>query len=229
MCLPRGLPDKEREDFGSHIRRRRILNRGRMLYHAGQTSKSLYTIRSGSIKTFALSSEGDEMVEGFYYPGELLGFEALSSGPHDHFALALEATEYCEIPVAPLNRLMLRSESLQRQLIRIITRRITGDRRQGYIRNRRDARSRVAAYLVDVSLRRSRWLKSLDHFQLSMDRRDIAEYLGLTMETVSRCLTQFQREGLLRVKAKWIRLLNQQALRAVCGSDVWEELHRAVV
>lgn len=218
ICLPHGLDARARGELEHCIRRRRPLRRGEMLYVDGRPAHSLYAIRCGSLKTYAVSPDGEEFVQGFYLPGEVLGLESLAGDRHDHFAQALEPTLYCEIPARALEKLLPRLTGLQRQLMRIISTRLRESRRQYFTQNRRDARLRLAAFLLDLSRRRAQRKLSPTSFRLSMDRRDIANYLGLTLETVSRGFSRLQREGVVRARGKHVSVLELQVLAAACDS-----------
>jgi CRP/FNR family transcriptional regulator len=217
ICLPHGLSALARDEFDRCIRRRQPLRRGEMLYVDGRPAHSLYAIRCGSLKTYAISPDGEEFVQGFYLPGEVLGLESLAGDRHDHFAVALEPTLYCEMPASALEKLLPRLVPLQRQLMRIINRRLRDNRRQSFIHGRREARIRLAIFLLELSRHRAMRNLPATRFRLSMDRRDIANYLGLTLETVSRGFSRFQREGLLEARGKHVNLLNPGMLAIACG------------
>lgn len=217
MCLPYGLDREACGTFEQCVRRRRPLARGGMLYVAGRPAHSLYAIRCGSIKTCAVNPDGEEFIQAFYLPGEVLGLESLAGDRHDHFAVALEPTLYCEIPASTLAELVPRLAPLQRQLMRVVSRQLGESRRQSLIYSRRAARVRIATFLLELSRRRARRNLSPTCFRLSMDRRDIANYLGLTLETVSRGFSRLQRDGLLQSCGKTINLLRPETLAALCG------------
>ena len=85
--------------------------------------------------------------------------------------------------------------------------------------SRMDARARVATFLLNLSRRLTRRGKDGDRFRLTMDRRDIANYLGLTIETVSRTLSAMQRDGMLAVRGKLVSIEDAEALLDVAGRD----------
>ena len=219
ICLPQGLDGPDWADLDQCIRRRRPLRRREMLYVAGRPAHSLYAIRHGSIKTYAVSPDGEEFVQAFHLAGEVLGLESLAGDCHDHFAEALEPTLYCEISTRALDDLLPRMEPLRRQVMRIINERLRDGRRRCLIQNRRDAYVRVAGLLQDFSRRRAERKLSPTRFRLSMDRRDIANYLGLTVETVSRAFSRLQREGALEVHGKHVNVLEPQLLAAACEGN----------
>ena len=219
LCLSHGLDDLARDDLGPDVRRRPPLGRGEMLYAAGRPAHALYAIRSGSLKTCALDPDGDEFVQGFCLAGEVLGLESLSGHRHDHFAVALEPTLYCEIPAGALLGLIPRRPALQRELMQVVNGQLSENRRQSFIHSRGEARVRLASFLLELSRRRATRKLSPTCFRLGMGRRDIANYLGLTVETVSRAFSRFQREGLLESHGKQISLSDPRALAAVCGAS----------
>lgn len=217
MCLPNGLDAHSRDVFDQSIRRRRPLYRGETLYVTGRPAHSLYAIRCGSLKTYAVTPDGEEFVQGFFLPGDVLGLESLAGDRHDHVAVALEPTLYCEISAGTLEKLLPRLTPLRRQLMRIINSRLQDHRGQCFVHNRRDARVRLATFLLDLSQRRARRNLSPTRFRLGMDRRDIANYLGLSLETVSRGFSQLQKEGLFVARGKQISCLEPQLLADACG------------
>lgn len=217
MCLPGALDAGQRESFDQSMRRRKPLARDESLYVAGRPAHSVYAVRSGSLKACAVDSRGEEYVLGFFLPGEVLGLESLAGARYDHFVVALEPTLYCEIPGATLEHLMCQVTPLRRQFMSIVNDRMGQARQQSFIKSRRDAHARLATLLLDLVERRARRGLSADRFRLSMDRRDIAKYLGLTVETVSRSFTRFHRERVLEVRGKQIERLDTTALERICG------------
>mgnify|MGYP001340704560 CR=1 FL=1 len=217
LCLPRGLNREQQAVFCNCIRQRRRLGRGAVLYHAGQPARSIYAVRSGTLKTFTVSSSGEEIVAGFHLPGELIGLEALSQRRRDDFAVALEAVEYCEIRVHEMLRWLPKIASLQRDLPAVVAGRLTAERRQASVHNRLEARRRVAAFIADLASRSARGPVAGGELKLGMDRRDIANYLGMTIETVSRSLHRLQNEGLLKVHGKRLAIPDHAALAGLAG------------
>ncbi len=217
LCLPRGLSREQQAVFCNCIRQRRRLGRGEVLYHAGQPARSIYAVRSGTLKTYMLSAGGEEIVEGFHLPGELVGLEALAQEQRDDFAVALEAVEYCEIRVGEMLRWLPKIASLQRDLPAVVARRLAAGRRQASVHNRLEARRRVAAFIADLACRSARGPVAGGELKLGMDRRDIANYLGMTIETVSRSLHRLQNEGLLKVHGKRLAIPDHAVLAELAG------------
>lgn len=212
ICLPVGMGDADLERLDSMIDRKRPLARGDHLFHIGDTFQCLYAVRSGSLKTYSTSEDGQEQVMGFHLPGELIGLDAIAEGRHPLAARALETTSLCEIPFTGLERLSRQLPTLQHQLLRVMSQEIRNDEQNMVTLGQKSAEERLASFLISLSGRFRRRGYSENQFNLSMSRSDIGNYLGLALETVSRLFTRFQNEGLLRVERKHIELLDRRRL-----------------
>jgi CRP/FNR family transcriptional regulator len=218
ICLPVGVDGADLNRLDSIIDRKHPLSRGDHLFRNGDRFRSLYAVRSGSLKTYATSAHGQEQVMGFLLPGELVGLDAIADGCHPLSAKALETTSICEIPFTDLASLSEQLPTLQHQLLRIMSKEIRDDEHNMLVLGQKSAEERLAAFLISLSNRFRRRGFSPNQFNLSMSRGDIGNYLGLALETVSRLFTRFQNENLLRVDRKHIELLDRERLCAYAGS-----------
>ncbi len=214
LCFAQEMPDGELADLDRVVRRQQPIERNEHLFHGGQSLKSVTVVRSGSIKAYQLSRDGDEIVSGFYLPGEVIGLDAISSEQHPGFAVALEDSRYCEIPFPDFEKMLAGSPRLNQVMLRLLSEEMAETRELLLIVGRLDARTRVALFLISLSRRLARRNQDPDLFRLTMDRRDIANYLGLTIETVSRTLSAMQRKGWIEVRGKLVRVLDRDALTA---------------
>ena len=195
----------------------RILHRGDRLVRPGEPFDTIYMVRSGMIKTCTMNPSGDEQVIGFYTPGNLLGLDAIQVGRHQSSAIALETTSVCSLPYEPLCRLGARLPHVQRRLLERMSQRICDDGRRLAMLAMRGAGQRLASFLIGlVDIRCSRGLQR-GEIPLPMQRADIASYLVLAVETVSRSLSRQQEAGLIEVHRNRIRILDEPALRATAG------------
>jgi CRP/FNR family transcriptional regulator len=218
ICLPVGIGHSDLDRLDSIIDRKRPLPRGDHLFRIGDPFQCLYAVRSGSLKTYATSEDGQEQVMGFHLPGELVGLDAIAEGDHPLAAKALETTSICEIPFHDLESLGTQLPSLQHQLLRIMSKEIRDDEHNMVILGQKSAEERLASFLIGLSNRFIRRGFSANQFNLSMSRSDIGNYLGLALETVSRLFTRFQNEGLLRVDRKHIELIDRKRLCVFSGA-----------
>lgn len=212
LCFAQDIEPEARERLHGVIRRRQGVGRNVHLHHGGQAARQLAVLRSGSIKAFEISRDGDELVTGFYLPGDVIGLDAFSTGRHAGSAVALEECRLCEIPVADFQKMLGESPRLNQVMLRLLAEEMGEARKLLLVVGRLDARTRVALFLLSLSRRFERRQLDPDLFRLSMDRRDIANYLGLTIETVSRTLSALQRDGLIHVRGKNVRIRDRTAL-----------------
>ncbi len=212
ICLPVGIDFDDMEQLDAIIDRKRPLARGDHLFQVGDHLRTIYAVRSGSLKTYSTSEDGQEQVMGFHLPGELVGLDAIANDTHPLAAKTLETTSVCEIPFEALASLSSQLPGLQHQMLRVMSQEIRNDEQNMLTLGQRSAEERLAAFLISLSDRYRRRGFSDTQFNLTMSRGDIGNYLGLALETVSRLFTRFQNEGLLKVERRHIELLNRQRL-----------------
>ncbi len=217
LCLPLGLDMGDIDRLDSIIKRSRPLQKGDYLYNSGDDFHSIYAVRSGSIKTFSESEQGDEQITGLYLPGELMGLDAIHEGRHPCSAIALETTSLCEIPFETLEDLSSEIPELHHQLFRVMSKEIASDQSLLMLMAQKSAEERLAAFLVNLSSRLKQRNFSESEFNLSMSRKDIGNYLGLTIETISRTFSRFQSEGILSTQRKYVNIHKLEALKALAG------------
>ena len=216
-CLPGGLGGAEIGRFSEITTAKRKVNRGASLYAIGSVFEFLYAVRSGAFKTVGVSRNGDEKITGFYLPGEILGLDAISNGSHSFNAVALEDSEVCAIPFQRLEQLAMTIPALQRQLLRLLSSDISRDQGLMLLLGSMTAEQRVAAFLLSLARRHERLGFSSSHFVLRMTREEIGNYLGLTLETVSRLMSRFQREDFIAVRQREVEIKDADGLREMVG------------
>lgn len=219
LCLPGEMGDAERVALNQIVQRARPLRKGAHLFRAGDRGDCVYALRTGTIKSYRVTSDGEEQVTGFFFPGEVVGLESLSGGDHLQHAIALDTSLVCRIPIDQYERLAERVPAMRRQLVRVMSRELHHLQERLVDARHTGAPATLAAFLVDLSDRFARRGLAGDHLLLPMSRGDMANYLGLTLETVSRVLSRFQSEGLLAVHGRDLNLLDLDGLRryAACG------------
>jgi CRP/FNR family transcriptional regulator len=221
LCLPVGLTDAELQRLDGLVTQRRSVKRGHALYRAGGQFDALYAVRTGFFKTCSSSENGREHVTGFQMAGELLGLDGIGTDRHTCSAVALEDSQVCVIPYGQLEKLSRDFTELQRQFHRIMGREIVRDHGVMMLLGSMRAEERVAAFLLNLTQRLQARGFSSSSLVLRMTREDIGTYLGLKLETVSRCFSKFHEDGVLRVQQRQVEILDEAALRAlVSGAAV---------
>ncbi len=199
------------------IKRRRLLKRGEHLFRPGDSFLFVYAVKSGSVKTYTPIRDGADQVTGFHLPGELLGLDSIDRRVHQCGARALETSSACELPLNRLEELGTVVTSVQRQMLRILSKQILHDQTLQVLLCKKTAEERLAAFFLSLSNRyKSRGFSALE-YKLTMSRQDIASYLGLAEETVSRLFTRFQEQKLIKVTRRHVRLLNVVRLTEMVG------------
>ena len=215
LCLPIAMNKSEIQRLDEIIQRNRPLKKGDFLYRQNDPFKSVFAVRSGSLKTSHLSADGQGRVTGFFLPGEILGMDGIASKLHANSAIALEHTSVCEIPFANMEKLSAQIPSLQHHFFTILGKEIAKDQQIHTLLSSYSAEQRIASFFLGLSSRYARVALSPDRFLLHMTRGDIGEYLGLTLETVSRILSGLQKKGIVTIDNKDVTLLDHGALRAI--------------
>jgi CRP/FNR family transcriptional regulator len=212
ICLPRGLSQKEIDNISKVVKARKTLQRGDFLYREGDNFKGILAIKSGSAKLIANDNHGNEHILNILLPGELLGFDGLSSEKHGCAAIALETMTFCILPADSMEALFQNLPSLTRELFKHSGEKMLEDKNQLVI-SKRPAEERLAYFLISLSERLKRRGFSSSEFKLSLTRQEIGNHLGLALETVSRLLKKFQDEGLIVVQNRFIQIKNLSSLK----------------
>ena len=217
LCLPFTLNNQELDQLDNIIDRKKPVHKNDKIFQDGEELTSLYAIRTGTFKTYTVNAQGEEQITGFHLPGDLLGFDAIANTEHPSFAQALETSLVCEIPYSTLDSLSNSMPKLRSQIFRLMSNEIKTDQDMLSLLNRKNAEQRLATFIVMLSTRyKARNLSPLE-FRLAMTRSDIGNYLGLTVETISRLINRFNKNGLLNVNGKFITINNLEQLKEVAA------------
>ena len=211
--MPVSLHVDDIERLDQIIQRGKPLQKGEYLFRVNDPFTSVYAVRSGAVKTVTLSDNGNEQITGFYLPGEVLGMDGLATNLHSNSVIALETSSVCEIPFHRLEELSGQLPSLQRHFLQLMSREITQEQQMISLLNKNNAESRVASMLLSISARNASRQLSAKNFILPMSRTDLGNFLGLTIETVSRTFARLQQNNLLTVNKKEILINDVAALQ----------------
>ncbi len=216
LCPPCGLTGKGMDDGQGGMFARRKVAAGQVLYGQGDTFRSIYAVRCGTLKSTVTLPDGREQVCGFHLTGEVIALDGIGSGTHASTTTALEDTQVCAIAYAPLIDLVARDPALQRRLSRLMSLEIVRGHRHMMLLGSLNAQERLAAFLLDMSQRFSAHGYSAREFNLRMTRAEIGSLIGLTVETVSRTFSIFQDQGLLQVDVRKVRITDLGGLSRHC-------------
>ena len=174
---------------------RRCIAKGEELFAEGDAADYFYKVISGTVRTCKLLSDGRRQIEAFHLHDDLFGLE--SGRTHRFTAEAVDDVEVLAFRHGHLANLVHENPAFGDQIMTATLASL--DRAQDHmvLLGRKTAQEKMATFLLDIGQR----LTQADHFDLPMQRADIADHLGLTIETVSRILTQMARDGLIKLAA----------------------------
>ncbi|WP_197338752.1 helix-turn-helix domain-containing protein [Ralstonia solanacearum] len=214
-CIAGAVPATQPERLERLVQTWRKIGKGETLFRAADPFHALYAVRSGSFKTVVSHPNGADRVTGFQFAGETLGLDGIAGDRHTCDAVALEDSTVCAMPFQCMEDLCRDVRALQHRLHRLLAEEIVRDCSLMLQLTGLSAETRVATFLLDLSAHMRERGYSATRFMLRMTREEIGSYLGMKLETVSRALSRFQREGWLAVEGKCIELLNREALASL--------------
>lgn len=191
---------------------------GEALTREGDPARHLYNITSGSVRVFKLMADGRRQITGFLFAGDFLG---LTAG--DAFAFSAEAIEpvtLCRFKRPEYRTLVKQLPALEAALLDRANHELAAAHNQMVLLGRKTAQERIATFLLELPAKDPARPGGANLVRLPMSRSEIADYLGLTIETVSRVLTRLKTEGLVRLAAlNEIVILKPAALRRLADGE----------
>ena len=214
-CLSEGMDKRALMDLHVLVEHVGPLHAGEHVFREGDAYEAIAAVRAGTVKTYVVDRDGHEQVLGFHLPGEVIGLDAIDGDRYPCNAVALDTVMLCRFSFPRISTLAARLPGLQQHLFRLMSRDIG---RASLLAGDYSADQRMAAFLIGLSRRLAARGFSPDRFQLTMARTDIANYLRLAPETVSRVLKRFQHDGLIHVDRRELELLGRKRLEDMAAS-----------
>ncbi|MEO8742886.1 MAG: helix-turn-helix domain-containing protein [Lysobacteraceae bacterium] len=211
-CLSQGYDKSALSELHVLVEHIGPLAEGQHVFREGDPFTAIAAVRAGTVKTYVIDSAGHEQVLGFHLPGELIGLNAISNARYPCNAVALDTVMLCRFSFPQLALLATRMPGLQEQLFRLLSQDIG---KAALLAGDYSADERMAAFLVSLSRRYAARGFSATRFHLTMGRTDMANYLRLAPETVSRVLRRFQDESLVEVDRRELEIRNMEKLHAL--------------
>lgn len=210
VCLPAGMDKSALHELHMLVEHVGPYHAGAHVFRTGDRFEAIYAVRAGMVKTRLVDDAGREQVLGFHLPGEVVGLNAIHPAKYPCDAIALDTVYVCRFSFPALTTLAAKIPDVQQQLFRLLSADI-GKAMQ--LAGDYSADERLAAFLCGLAERYTARGFSATAFRLVMARADIANYLHLAAETVSRVLRRFQNAGLIRVDGREVELLDAGTLR----------------
>lgn len=205
LRIPRPAQESPKRAIGSS----RVFAKGEAIFAEGSRTTHFYKVLSGAVRTSQLLSDGRRQIDAFHLPGDFFGIE--SSERHCFSADAIETTTLIGYRRSCLDTPSSEEGGFSGQILPAMILSLERARAHMLLLGRKNAMEKIATFLLRLSAR----LPDVNRIDLPMSRMDIADHLGLTIETVSRSLTQLEREGVIELPAhrRCIILRNRRALQ----------------
>jgi CRP/FNR family transcriptional regulator, anaerobic regulatory protein len=214
-CLDSGYDKSQLRDLHVLVEHIGPFREGEHIFREGDPFTAIAAVRSGTVKTYVTDNEGREHVQGFFLPGEVIGLNAISQACYPSNAVALDSVILCRFSFPNIAALAMRMPGLQQQLFKLLSLDIG---KAALLSGNFSADERMAAFLITLSRRYAARSFSPNRFMLTMTRTDIANYLRLASETVSRVFRRFQDDGLIRVERREIELTDRKQLEVLADN-----------
>lgn len=184
---------------------------GQPIIHEGDPAENLFNVVSGAVKLYKLLPDGRRQITGFLFPGDFLGI-ALNE-TYVYTAEALTSVRLCRFPRRRLEALLRDIPDLEHEMLDEVATELVAAQDQMLLLGRKTARERVASFLMMLTRRAESRGRPVNPLELPMSRADIADYLGLTTETVSRTITLLRQSKAIDTAARGeLQILDRAAL-----------------
>jgi len=217
VCLPVGMPSTEVAKLDELVKERLRVEKGQSLFQHGTALDALFSVRTGSMKSQIVEASGQQQITGFFLPGEIVGLDGMLDGIHSSTAIAMEDSEVCVVKLEDIDEISRYVPSLQHQVRRLMSKEIARSHQVLLALGSMRSEQRLAAFLINLSQRLTALGYSPTDFVMRMSREEIGNYLGLTLETISRLFSRFARDGVIRVNQREVKILDMAALNELLG------------
>jgi CRP/FNR family transcriptional regulator len=189
-----------------------------LLFAEGDEITHVYRIETGAIALFRVLADGRRQVMGFAYPGDIIGLGMEEE--HEMNAQAVKPTRLRCLPVSSVHQTAAKDPMLGFKLYQALARELAATRDLMLTTGHRSAIERVAGFLLAFSRRNERNGKDRTTFELPMTRTDIGDFLGLTIETVSRTFTKLKQQGVIELAlSNQVKLLDIEELENLADGE----------
>ena len=206
ISMPSGR--KNSEFYFQHLQ----FKSGQKVFTIGQEFSSIYIVHSGFLKTSSINNSGNEQILCFPMKGDIMGVDGIHNKNYKSEVTALSDCNLISLPLKTLILVAHEHNELEELMYRMISSELIREQEMIGIMGSQNAESRVAFFLVQLSDRFHLMGYSAKSFILRMSREEIGSYLGLSMETVSRSFSQFDRIGAINVRARHVDINSKEVL-----------------
>jgi CRP/FNR family transcriptional regulator len=229
-CLISTLSSSENSELATIINHEKPMVKGQRLFLQGDQFQSLFLIRSGSFKSCIVDESGERQVTGFHFSTDILGIDGIDSQKYTCEVEALETSSVCSLAFDFFKDSSLKSnQKVYNRLLRAVSSMMFRESHLMMVLGKMKAEQRLAHFFLDISRRMHDRGESAQEFRLSMARYDIANYLGLAVETVSRLFKRLEEQGLIIANRHRVRLMDLDGLHfTVAGGTTDRSIEKPV-
>ena len=225
QCLNGKLTLEEVNSLPAGFIVRSTLTEGQFLYRKGEPLNHVYNLRFGSMKSEILMSNGMRQVTRFSLPGELLGLDGIANGKHQVDTVSISNSEVCSITYSNLKKLTSEFPALLSNLENSLSTLMNDSNVHIFDLVNLNATEKLADFLIEYANRISTVGFDRDHFSLPMNRVDLASYLGIKIETLSRSITQLEKIGAIKSNNRHIEFVSRKPIFEFLDSTFLREKH----
>jgi CRP/FNR family transcriptional regulator len=202
----------ELEELDTVIKASKIINKNMNLFNSESIFKSLFIANSGIFKSTTINDDGKERITNFHLPGEIMGLDGIHTDTYQTTCTALSMSSYYEVPYNLLLELSEDIPQIQNNLLKIMSREIYSCKKNHIDLN---SKSKLALFIKNISQRfEARGYSGLEFF-LPISQRDIANYLGMAEETLSRVFKNLQKQQVVKYKKHTLTILDMGLLTEI--------------
>lgn len=193
---------------------------GQTIFHEGDPAEHVFNVTEGVLKTFKLLPDGRRQITGFVFEADFLGLALGDGAAFPHTAEALTTVNLCQMRRRDFEAMLEKFPKMERRLLSMARDELAVAQEQMLLLGRKHADERVASFLVGLAERSIRFGMKGEMLTLPMTRTDIADFLGLTLETVSRTMSRLKNEKCIVPKGRQdLRILDLERLREIGGAS----------
>jgi len=218
LCLSRGLTVEQMNRIDEFIERPRKIEGNKQIFQPGDKFYGFYAVRTGGVKTYLTKKTGEQQILGFHLPGEIFGLDGMEHDAHRCYASTMDVTSYCVLPFERLDELCEVFPDFRKQIYKLMGHELNCDHSHQLLLGQQTAHERLATFLLNISSRFAHRGFSASSFMLPMSRHDIACYLGIAVETVSRLFKSFQEQGIVKINRKQVDILQMDKLNSMVAN-----------
>ena len=215
LCLPSGLNKDELSELESVISSSQIVDKNKNLFNNGDMFNALYVVHSGMFKSTTIDENGKERIISFHLPGEIMGLDGIHSDLYQTSSTALTMSSYCKIPYRELMEVAEDHPIIQKNLLKVMSKEIYSCKK-----NHLDigSKAKLALFIKTISQRFKLRGYSDSEFFLPISQRDIASYLGMAEETLSRIFKKLQNLEVVSYNKHILTILDKHLLHEIADA-----------